>query len=80
MSIKEIKEKYKEKKIFFGIRETLKKAKKRKKYRVFVSKDAREETIRKLEENKINFEFTKTKEEVAKELGLNFKSEVYFLE
>ncbi|MEM4605766.1 MAG: ribosomal L7Ae/L30e/S12e/Gadd45 family protein [Candidatus Pacearchaeota archaeon] len=80
MSIKEIKEKYLEGKAFFGIRETLKKYKKKKKVKIFVSKDAREETIKKLKENGINFEFTKKKEEVAKELGLNFQSEVYLLE
>ncbi|MEM4181992.1 MAG: hypothetical protein QXX68_02445 [Candidatus Pacearchaeota archaeon] len=79
MSLKEIKEKYLEGKIIFGIKEAIKNSKKMKKFKVFVSKDAREETLKKLEQNKINFEFTKTKEEISKELGLNFFSEVYFL-
>ncbi len=79
MSFKELKENYLNKRLIFGIRETIKNAKKTKKYKVFVSKDAREETIKKLEENKINFEFTKPKEEVAKELNLKFLSEVYFI-
>ncbi|MEM4330584.1 MAG: ribosomal L7Ae/L30e/S12e/Gadd45 family protein [Candidatus Pacearchaeota archaeon] len=77
MSVKEIKEAYEKDKISFGIKEAIKLHKKKKKIKVFVSKDAREETIKKLEEKNINFEFTKTKKEIAKELGINFESEVY---
>jgi len=82
MSVKDIRESMKEGKVSFGIRQVLKsfKDKKSKKsHRVFVSKDAREDTIKALEDMKIEFEVLKNKEEIAKELGLGFESEVYLL-
>ena len=74
MSIKEIKEAMAHGKVCFGIRQALKKPKPKK---VFVVADCREETINKLESAKLKIEKIKKKSEVAKELGLNFESEVF---
>ena len=69
-------------KIKFGIRQVLKahKNKKKKSLKVFVVKDARDETIELLQKNEINFEFLKNKEEISKELGIDFESEVFLVE
>jgi len=78
MSIKEIKEAIDEEKIMFGVKQAVKHSKgKDKTKKVFVAKDTRDSTINKLEEAKVEFEVLKTKEEIAKELGLDFESEVY---
>ncbi len=82
MSMKELSEALKEKKLLFGIRQVSKlaKAKKIKKSsKVFVAKDVRDETIQKLESSKVEFEVLKTKEEIAKALDLDFESEVYLI-
>ncbi len=81
MSIKEIQEAISEGKAVFGIKQALKSSKGKSKIKkVFVAKDARDKTINKLEKAKIEFEVLKTKEEIAKELGLDFESEVYLIE
>jgi len=78
MSVKEIKEGIELGKVFFGIKQVLKNLSGKKKLKnIFVAKDAREETIKKLENAKINFVVLKSKEDIAKELGLDFASEVY---
>jgi len=79
MSLKEIKDAMDEGKILFGIRQALKAGKGKKKLKVFVAKDTRDETIEKLEKGKIKFEVLgrQTKEEVAKELDMGFESEVF---
>ena len=81
MSLKEIKEAYEKERIIFGIKETLKhfKTDKKSKAKTFLVKNVRENTIKKLEDAKIKFEQTKTKEEVTKELNLDFESEVFLL-
>jgi ribosomal protein L7Ae-like RNA K-turn-binding protein len=82
MSVKDLAEAMKNDNLSFGIREVLKavKAKKLKKTsRVFVSKDARNSTIESLEKAGIEFEVLKSKEEIAKALGLDFESEVFFI-
>jgi hypothetical protein len=78
MSIKELKEG----KTKYGIREVLKlaKAKKLKKgSKIFVSRDARDETIEQLENAGVEFEVLKNKDFISKELGLDFESEVYLV-
>jgi ribosomal protein L7Ae-like RNA K-turn-binding protein len=83
MSVKELTEAMKNETVSFGIKEVLKavKAKKMKKTsRVFVSKDARDSTIETLEKAGVEFEVLKTKEELAKTLGLDFESEVFFIQ
>lgn len=75
MSVKEIGEAIEKKKVLFGIKEAVKNKKKIKS--VFVSKDAREETVEKLESEKIEFAVLKSKEDISKELNLHFESEVY---
>lgn len=79
MSVKDIKEAIEKEKILFGIKQVLKNSGKGKSKikNVFVAKDAREETLKKLDSAKINFVVLKSKEEIAKELGLDFESEVY---
>jgi ribosomal protein L7Ae-like RNA K-turn-binding protein len=75
MSTKEILEAIGSKKVLFGIKEAVKNKKKLKS--VFVSKDARDETVEKLESEKIEFAVLKSKEDISKELNLDFESEVY---
>ena len=82
MSLKEISDEMEKGNVLVGIKQTLKyfKSKNAKKSsRVFVSKDVREETIKKLEDMKIEFEVLKSKEEIAKVLGLDFESEVFLI-
>ena len=83
MSIKELTEAMKNETLSFGIKEVLKaaKAKKLKKTsKVFVSKDARSTTIEALEKAGVEFEVLKPKEEIAKTMGLDFESEVFFIQ
>lgn len=83
MSIKELSEAMKNETLSFGIKQVLKaaKAKKIKKTaKVFVAKDARSETISLLEKAEVEFEVLKSKEEIAKALGLDFESEVFFIQ
>ena len=81
MSIKDIKEAHEKGSVVFGVKQTIKHFDKKKssKSKVFLAKDARPETMKKLEDAKISFEHTKTKAEIAKELNLDFEAEVYLL-
>jgi ribosomal protein L7Ae-like RNA K-turn-binding protein len=82
MSLKELSENYKLNKLKFGLRSVLKsnKSKKNKSGKIFVAKNARVSTIETLQKNNINFEFSKTKEEISKELNLDFESEIFLIE
>ena len=83
MSVKELTEAIKNENVSFGIKEVLKavKVKKVKKTsRVFISKDARETTIEVLEKAGVEFEVLKSKQELTKLLGLDFESEVFFIQ
>tara|TARA_Y100000310_G_C20015701_1_gene505033 strand:+ start:209 stop:448 length:240 start_codon:yes stop_codon:yes gene_type:complete len=75
MSVKEISEAMEKGNVCFGVRQALKLGKKAKD--VFVAKDARDETVEKLEGAGIGFDVLKSKEELAKELNLDFESEVF---
>jgi ribosomal protein L7Ae-like RNA K-turn-binding protein len=75
MSVKEISEAIKTGKAIFGIKQCTK-AKKNLKS-VFICKDTRDETVDKLEKEKIEFVVLKAKKEMAKELNLDFFSEVF---
>ncbi len=75
MSVKELKEAIEKNKVFFGIKQTLKNAKKVS--NVFVSKDVRDETVEKLEKAEIEFVVLKSKDELARELNLDFTCEVF---
>lgn len=77
MSIKEIKEAMEKGNVYFGIRQAIKHAKKLSD--VFIAKDTREETVKKLESAGIEFSVLKLKEDIAKELNLNFECEVFSL-
>jgi len=77
MTIKEIREAMEEGKVYFGIRQALKHSKKLS--NVFIAKDTREETVEKLESAKIEFIVLKSKEDLAKELNLDFECEVFSL-
>tara|TARA_Y100000310_G_scaffold344635_1_gene458446 strand:- start:1096 stop:1344 length:249 start_codon:yes stop_codon:yes gene_type:complete len=79
MSLKEIKDLIIEEKVLFGIKQALKLSKGKKKSKVFVLKDVRDETIKKLEAGKVKFEVLGrvSKEEAAQELDLDFESEVF---
>jgi ribosomal protein L7Ae-like RNA K-turn-binding protein len=77
MSIKEISEAMGSGNAMFGVRQCLKMGKKAK--NVFIAKDARDETVEKLEDAKIEFIVLKSKEDLAKELNLDFECEVFCL-
>ena len=83
MSLKDIKEAQKERKVLFGIKQVLKAAKvpakktRKKSLKVFVAEDARDETLKKLKDAGVEFKVLKTKSEISKEIGLNFESEVF---
>jgi ribosomal protein L7Ae-like RNA K-turn-binding protein len=79
MSIKEIGESMRQGKVVFGIRQAVKLSKRKKKPKVFVVGDVREETVKILQQAKINFDSLgkKEKKDIAKELGLDFESEVF---
>ena len=82
MSLKELSDAKKKGNISFGIKQIIKlaKAKKIKKSAsVFVVKDCRAETIKKLEEAGVEFEVLKNKKDVSKEIGIDFDSEVFLI-
>ncbi|MFH0711947.1 MAG: hypothetical protein V1889_02455 [archaeon] len=64
-------------KVSFGLREALKGGKNLK--GVFICRDTRDETVEKLESARIEFDVLKSKEDVAKELNLDFECEVFSL-
>jgi len=77
MSVKEISEAMDSGDVSFGIRQCLKGGKKSK--NVFIAKDARDETVEKLEDKGIEFTVLKSKADLAKELNLDFECEVFCL-
>jgi len=77
MSVREIKEAIEAGSVVFGIRQALKLGKKSK--NVFIAKDARDETVEKLEAANIEFDVLKSKADLAKELNLDFECEVFSL-
>lgn len=83
MSLKDLVEANKKGKLSFGIKQVLRLAKKKKMKKdssVYVAKDARAETIKKLEDAGVEFEVLKNKIDIAKELGIDFDSEVFLIE
>jgi ribosomal protein L7Ae-like RNA K-turn-binding protein len=82
MSLRDLIEADKKENVIFGIRQVLKlaKAKKLKKTsRVFVARDTREETIKQLEDAGVEFEVLKNKDDIAREMGIDFDSEVFLI-
>ena len=82
MSIKEIKEAMDEGKAVFGIRQVLKAQGVKKGNAVlkdFVAKNARDKTLEDLEKAGVEYEVLKMKEEIAKDLNLDFECEVYLI-
>ena len=77
MSMKELGEAIEAGSVIFGIKQALKLGKKAK--NVFITKDARDETVEKLEIAKIEFIVLKSKADLAKELNLDFECEVFCL-
>ena len=77
MSAKDIKEAMEKGQVYFGVREAVKHAKKLK--NVFIAKDTRDSTVEKLENAKIEFVVLKSKEELSRELNLQFECEVFSL-
>ena len=75
MSVKEINEAIEKDKVYFGIKQAIKHKKEIK--AVFIAKDTREETVQKLENAGIEFSVLKTKLEMAKNLNIDFPSEVF---
>lgn len=62
--------------VSFGIRQALKGNKSNV---VFIAKDARDFTVSKLEDGGIEFSVLKSKEDLSKELNLDFECEVFSL-
>lgn len=82
MSLRDLIEADKKGNVSFGIKQVLKlaKAKKLKKTtRVFVARDTREETIKQLEDAGVEFEVLKNKEDITREMGIDFDSEVFVI-
>lgn len=82
MSLRDLVEADKKGNVSFGIKQVLRlaKTKKLKKTsRVFVARDAREETIKQLEDAGVEFEVLKNKEDIAREMGSDFDSEVFLI-
>ncbi len=82
MSLRDLIEADKKGNVLFGIKKVLKlaKAKKLKKTsRVFVARDTREETIKQLEDAGVEFEVLKNKEDITREMAIDFESEVFLL-
>jgi len=80
MSVKEISEAIENGSVMFGIRQALKGASVKGKNKikgVFIAKDARDETVEKLEAANVEFVVLKSKEDLAKELNLDFECEVF---
>ena len=75
MRVKIIREAIDNNSVFFGIRQALKNGKKLK--MVFIAKDARDETVEKLESANIEFDVLKSKSDLTKELNLDFECEVF---
>jgi len=82
MSLRDLMDADKKGNVTFGIKQVLKlaKAKKLKKTsRVFVARDTREETIKKLEDAGVEFEVLKNKDDITREMGIDFDSEVFLI-
>ena len=77
MSVKELKEGIENGKVLFGIKQTLKLGEKAR--AVFIAKDARDESVEKLESAGVEFDVLKSKEDLTKELNLDFGTEVFSL-
>lgn len=75
MSVKELKEAIDKGKVFFGVKQALKNSKKVS--NVFVAKDIRDETVQKLENAGVEFVVLKSKDDLARELNLDFDCEVF---
>lgn len=82
MSLRDLIEADKKGNVSFGIKQVLRlaKVKKLKKTsRVFVARDTREETIKQLEDAGVEFEVLKNKDDIAREMGIDFDSEVFLI-
>lgn len=77
MSVKELREGIDSEKVAFGVKQALKLGKKAK--HIFIAKDTRDETVEKLENAGLDFEVLKSKADLARELNLDFESEVFCL-
>lgn len=75
MSVSEVKTAIENGNVVFGLKQTLKNAKKIK--QVFVVKDARDCVLKTLDDNKIVYKALKNKKEMEKLLGLDFACEVF---
>ncbi|NPE26438.1 hypothetical protein HNV12_00350 [Methanococcoides sp. SA1] len=76
MSVKELREGIEAGKVLFGVKQALKQKKCK---NIFIAKDCRDSTVEKLEDAKLEFDVLKSKEELAKELNLDFECEVFCL-
>lgn len=77
MGIKTIKDGMEKGSVCFGVKQALKNLGKKKSVTIFVVKDISDRNLNLLEEKEAELEFLKTRDEVAKELGLDFKCEVF---
>ena len=75
MSVKDISDALDKGNVYFGIKQCVKHKKDVKS--VFIAKDARDETVEKLEKAGIEFVVLKSQKDLSKQLNLNFESEVF---
>jgi ribosomal protein L30E len=78
MSVKELKDSIEQGRVLFGIKQALKSGKNAK--NIFIAKDARDETVEKLEAAGLEFDVLKSKADLTKELNLDFDCEVFSLQ
>ena len=76
MGLNEIRKAMEDGTAHFGIRQAIKG---KKSAEVFIARDTRDETIEKLEKNGKELSVLKSKEDLARELNLDFESEVISL-
>lgn len=75
MTLKELKESNEKGEVLFGLKQAIKNSKNLKD--VFIPKDAREETVKRLESSGVEFSVLKSRDDLRKELDLAFDCEVF---
>ncbi len=79
MSLKDVRDGIEKGSVCFGFKQTLKNFKPKKKMKVFVAKDVRQDILDRLNELGMEPDFLKSKQEIAKELNLDFQCETFLL-
>lgn len=79
MSLKDIKDGIEKGSVLFGFKQAVKGFNPKKKMKVFVAKDVRQDILDRLNELGMEPEFLRTKQEITKELNLDFECETFLI-